>query len=112
MPLTRAGQGYTLYENEIYTSGTDLYNFYCAGGQCQTVYDCATYAKNTANCEAFTYLNGVCYLKSAPTTLQATTGAYSGLITQTNVVTPPYVGAPSAAYPSQLITGKSRADAL
>ena len=93
--LIFAGQGYTLYTNQAYATGSDLYNFYCAGGQCLTAYDCATYCKNTVECAAFTYVNGLCNLKSATTNLVATNGAYAGLITQTNVVAPPYVGAPS-----------------
>lgn len=88
-----AGQGYTLLTNQAYATGSDLYNFYCAGGQCLTAYDCATYCKNTVECTAFTYVNGLCNLKSAATNLVATNGAYAGFITHTNVVAPPYVGA-------------------
>ena len=91
--LAIAGVGYNLYANTAYATGSDLFNFYCAGGQCLNVYDCATYCKNTARCAAFTYTNGMCNLKSAATAQIAVTGAFAGLITQSNVNAPPYVGA-------------------
>lgn len=91
--LANAGVGYNLLANTAYATGSDLFNFYCAGGQCLTVYDCATYCKNTARCAAFTYTNGMCNLKSTATAQIAMSGAFAGLITQSNVNAPPYVGA-------------------
>ena len=91
--LANAGVGYNLLANTAYATGSDLFNFYCAGGQCLTVYDCATYCKNTARCAAFTYANGMCNLKSVATAQIAMSGAFAGLITQSNVNAPPYMGA-------------------
>ena len=75
-----------------YSPGGVLYSFYCNGGQCLTVYNCATYCKNTARCLAFTYVNGMCYLMSAETPLTAMAGSTAGRVTMSNINNTPYAG--------------------
>lgn len=82
------GAGYTLVQNHAFDTGNELYYFICNAGQCQTVYDCATYCKNTQACAGFNYVNGLCQLMSSTANVKAASGVIAGYITQSNLGLP------------------------